>query len=161
SAEGALAGALCALVFFPVFGLVLGAAREATAARAGSIVAASDRRVMWGLATAALAVLTVVGIPEWLLGKTPRAAIGVALGASARDVGRAIAGFVARRRAARAAIEGEAMEVRDEDARVPEGQPLPELDFGLGDEVRTRVAPHAAAYRGRERVVTLFVGDPA
>src|SRR5262249_40198917 len=47
--SGAVNGALCAIAFLPVCTLVLSAALRAQRARLGSIVAAADRRAVWGI----------------------------------------------------------------------------------------------------------------
>jgi hypothetical protein len=161
--EGALKGMVAGMgagaAFLPVCVLVVTAARRAARARLGSLVADADRRELWALMAMALAVTTAVSLPDWLVWETPVAPgmiAGVALGGVVAllvfDVG-------ARLRLCREAATTAAMEVRHGEVALP-GDPEPEIDFGLGDEVRARVV-RGAAYRGMDRTAALVVGSPA
>jgi hypothetical protein len=157
-ASGILAGLAAGLAFLPVCVLVVAAARRAARARLGSLVAGADRRELWALMLAALAVTTAAGFPDWMAGRTPIVAVALA-GASLLAVVVLLAGdaraAIAVRRAARSA---EQMELRDADAEEAEGA-IPAVDLGLGDEVRAQMARSAAAYRGRDRAAALLVGS--
>ena len=61
---GALGGLGCAIAFLPVCFAVLHMARRAQRARMGSLVAASDRRAVWGILLTALAVTTIGALPN-------------------------------------------------------------------------------------------------
>jgi hypothetical protein len=161
---GAAAGLLCTIPFFPVCALVVAAARRAERARLGSIVAGSDRRAMWSIMMAALAGVTLIALPEWIpLGNAfataPHVARTIALGAGVVALGLLIVDGIALRRVARVGVAG--MELRGPGADEEEGDPAPDLDFGLGDEVMARMARGGAAYRTRERTVALVLGSVA
>jgi hypothetical protein len=160
--EGAACGLLCAIPALPVCALVVAAARRAARARLGSIVAGSDRRAMWSITMTALAVVTLIALPDWItLGDVfagaPHAAPAIALGACLVTLALLIADGFARRRVARADVAG--MDLRDPGADADHDDPAPDLDFGLGDEVLARVARGGAAYRTRERAAALILGS--
>ena len=160
---GAAGGLACAIAFVPVCLAVIAAARRAQRARLGSLVAASDRRAVWGILAAALAVATLEAAPDWPAAATgmlpvPWVAAGM-LGAAGLTIAAVwILDVRARRRAERTIGEGlvpqEARDVEAADTRVPR------VDLGLGEEIGAQVARAAAAYRGRDRAVALVLGDP-
>lgn len=159
---GAGAGLLCAIPFLPVCGLVVAAARRAARARLGSIVAGSDRRAMWAIMMAALAVVTLLALPGWIalgnsFARAPHVARIMAAGAGVIAMALLIADGVARRRVARVGVAG--MELREAGADADRDDPAPELDFGLGEEVLAKMARGGAAYRTRERAVALVLGS--
>jgi len=157
------AGALCALVFVPVCLAVVKAARRAQRGRLGSIVAASDRRAVWGIIALTLAVTTLEALPEWPASTVHEAPLPVvvpfALGAAAALV---LAILVADHRALAEAeaVIGAGLSAQEPAEVEPEGALLPRLDLGLGDDLLARVARGAAAYRHRERTVALVRGTP-
>jgi hypothetical protein len=106
----------------------------------------------------ALAVTTGASLPSFLVWRTP-VAPGMIAGAALGGVAVLLAcDLVARRRLRRAAETTAAMEVRRGETAEP-GDPEPEIDFGLGDEIRARVV-RGAAYRGMDRTSALVVGSP-
>ncbi|MFT3765868.1 MAG: hypothetical protein QM820_10165 [Minicystis sp.] len=156
--SGLVAGLAAALAFLPVCALVVAAARRAARARLGSLIAAADRRELWALMLAALAVTTAAAIPDWMARTPPIVALALALSSLfvivvllARDVQ---AAFAVRRAAASASR----MELREQGTEEAEGS-IPAVDLGLGDEVRAHMARAAAAYRGRDRASSLLIGS--
>lgn len=161
---GAINGSICSVAFVPVCALVLAAARRARRARLGSIVARADRRAVWSILAAALAVTTLAALPDWpasIEGLAPEPTVAVALGAAAGLVLLATlaADVVAIAAIARAA-SGPDLEERDPEGE-REGERVPRIDLGLGDDVRARLARGASAYRTRERALALLLGSPA
>jgi hypothetical protein len=159
---GAAAGLLCAMPFLPVCGLVVAAARRAARARLGSIVAGSDRRAMWAIMMAALAVVTLLALPGWIalgnsFARAPHVARAMAVGAGLIATALLVADGIALRRVARVGVAG--MELREAGADADRDDPAPELDFGLGEEVLAKMARGGAAYRTRERAVALVLGS--
>jgi hypothetical protein len=162
--SGGIAGALAGLAFLPIGALVVGAARRAARARMGSIVAASDRRAMWGILAAALAAATLLALPDWpasMVGPlaTPWIALGMTLACGALTVALLVADLEALSRVRRLDRETTAMEVREPSAEPRDDDPEPEVDFGLGTDVLARVARGAAAYRARDRATALLLGS--
>jgi hypothetical protein len=157
--SGLFAGLCAGAAFLPVCALVVAAGRRAARARLGSLVADADRREMWAILATALAVMTLVSLPDWLAGEpsvTPGVMAGTALGAVvalfALDLG-------ACRQVRRAASSTDGMVLREADAAEPD-DPEPLIDFGLGDEFHARIARSAAAYRDRSRTAALVAGSP-
>lgn len=161
---GMAGGALVGIAFLPIGALVVGAARRAARARMGSIVAASDRRAMWGILAAALAGATLLALPDWpasTLGRVapPWVAMGVTLACGALTVGLLVADLEALSRVRRLDREAGSMEVRDPSAEPRDDDPEPEVDFGLGADVLARMERGAAAYRARDRATALLLGS--
>jgi hypothetical protein len=158
---GAGNGALSALAFVPVCALVLSFARRADRARQGSIVAASDRRAVWGILATALAVTTLAAAADWPAAQRhaasePWAAAAMAAGAGLAVLAILLADVAAFARVARA-VRGD-LALRDpDDARVADD--VPALDLGLGEDVRARLTRGAGAYRSRDRAVALVLGS--
>jgi hypothetical protein len=157
-------GALVGLAFLPIGALVVGAARRAARARMGSIVAASDRRAMWGILAAALAAATLLALPDWpasVVGyvDTPWVALGTALACGALTVGLLVADLEALTRVRRLGREAGSMLLREASDEAREDDPEPEVDFGLGGDVMARMARGAAAYRARDRATALVLGS--
>lgn len=160
--EGVLAGAAGALAFVPVCLAVIAAARRAQRARLGSLVAHSDRRAVWGIMALALAVATLLAVPDWLaLESVGRAPPLVALGILAVTCAATLAILRADRRALRSAdaIIAAGLTTRDPDDREPDDGPITRLDLGVGDDLHAVTARGAAAYRQRERTVALVHGS--
>ena len=161
---GMAGGALVGIAFLPIGALVVGAARRAARARMGSIVAASDRRAMWGILAAALAGATLLALPDWpaaALGRVaaPWVAMGITLACGALTVGLLVADLEALSRVRRLDREAGSMEVRDPSAEPRDDDPEPEVDFGLGADVLARMERGAAAYRARDRATALLLGS--
>ena len=161
--SGFAAGLFAALLFLPACVAVLAAGRRAARARLGSLVAGSDRRVMWGILLAVLSINTLMGAADWLLGDVPWVALALTAVAFLGTLALLLLDLRALGRVAVAAREGAAMEVEDAGQkadREAEGAEVPSLDLGLGDDVRAQVKRGGAAYRARERAVALLVGSP-
>ncbi len=159
----ALGGLACAAAFVPVCLAVLGAARRAQRARLGSLVAASDRRAVWGILATTVSVTTLGALPNWVAadaGDVPsQLPVTGMLAASALGIaGILVADLWSLRRAKRTrapdVVAKSASEVASTDTATPR------LDLGLGDDVAARVARPQSAYRGRERAVALILGSP-
>jgi hypothetical protein len=162
--SGSIGGALVGAAFLPIGALVVGAARRAARARMGSIVAASDRRAMWGILAAALAGATLLAVPDWPASvggsvATPWVALGITLGCGALTVGLLVADLEALSRVRRLDREAGSMEVREPSAEPRDDDPEPEVDFGLGADVLARMERGAAAYRARDRATALLLGS--
>lgn len=160
--ESALGGAACALVFVPVCLAVVDAARRAQRARLGSLVAGSDRRAVWGILTLALAVTTLEALPDWEAAL--RGDLAAPLFVPAALVAAAVVTLAILRADRRAAHEARAAvaaggSTEDPAAELEEAAAA-RLDLGLGEERLARFARGAAAYRQRERVVSLVRGSP-
>ncbi len=160
----ALGGLACAAAFVPVCLAVLGAARRAQRARLGSLVAASDRRAVWGILATTVSVTTLGALPNWVaadagdvasqlpvVGMLAVSAVGIAaiLAADLLSLRRA------KKTRAPDVVAKSASEVASSDTATPR------LDLGLGDDIAARVARPQSAYRGRERAVALILGSPA
>jgi MFS family permease len=163
---GMVGGALVGLAFLPIGALVVRAARRAARARMGSIVAASDRRAMWGILATTLAGATLLALPDWpasLVGyiAPPWVALGLTLACGAVTVGLLVADLEARTRVLRLDREAGSMERREASDEPREDDPEPEIDFGLGADVLARMARGAAAYRARDRATSLLLGSSA
>ncbi len=96
ASAGCVAGGLAGLAFLPIGAAVVGAALRASRARLGSVVAASDRRAMWGILAAVLAGATLLAVPDWpasVIGyvETPWAALGLTLACGGLMVGLLVA----------------------------------------------------------------------
>jgi hypothetical protein len=161
--ECAASGAVCALAFVPVGLAVIAAARRAQRARLGSIVADSDRRAVWGILAATLAVTTLEALPDWAAalegdGRAPWAAPGMLLAAGAATLWILRADRRAQGEAREATREG--LTAREPEEIGPVDPGVGRVDLGLGDEVQARLARGAAAYRHRERTVALVQGSP-
>lgn len=159
---GMLCGVLFTAPFVPVCAFLLAAARRAQRARLGSLVAGSDRRAIWGILAITLTVCTLEGLPDWaaprgrpLFGPEPviaflaaaAATIGLVLAADSRALARArslIAMGLGRHHRDGAGFDGDS---------------VPRLDLGLGDDVLSQVARTGAVYRGRDRTLALVQGD--
>jgi hypothetical protein len=154
---GILGGLGAGVAFLPVCVLVVSAARRAARARLGSVVADADRRELWALTAAALAVTTLASLPNWLVYRTsfaPWIIAGTALGA----VAALLACDLPARRALRRDVEASrTMEAPSGETEAADEAP-PDIDFGLGDEMRARVV-RGAAYRGRERTEARALGS--
>ena len=161
---GMVGGALVGAAFLPIGALVVSAARRAARARMGSIVAASDRRAMWGILAAALAGATLLALPDWpaaTFGRVaaPWVAMGITLACGALTVGLLVADLEALTRVRRLDREAGSMEVREPTTAARDDDPEPEVDFGLGADVLARMARGAAAYRARDRATALLLGS--
>lgn len=155
--SGLAAGLAAGAAFLPVCALVVAAARRAARARLGSLVAATDRRELWALMLAALAVTTAAGLPDAMAGQAPITAIALASLSLAIVAALCASDMLAARAVRRAAIAAGTMDPFTRGAEA-EGS-LPSVDLGLGDEVRAEVQRSAAAYRGRDRATSLLVGS--
>ena len=91
---GCINGFASAVVFVPVVLAVVRAARASQRARLGTLVAAVDRRAIWSILAAALALTTLEGTLDWFVADRRVDAVGarIAPGASAyRDRERTLA----------------------------------------------------------------------
>jgi hypothetical protein len=155
---GAFFGVLCSLPFVPALGLVLFAAMRAGRARAGSVVAASDRRAVWAAAAAVIA-LGVLGmralypppVEPWLTTVVAGVACAVLVGLFAVD---AI-------ELARVATMAALSEVEADGGRAmrADGGEVEAVDLGVGDEVRVEVVRPKHAYRGVEQIARVVRGS--
>ncbi|WP_437281075.1 hypothetical protein WME90_11095 [Sorangium sp. So ce375] len=181
---GAAFGAVFALPFVPALAVVLFAASRVGRARAGSIVALSDRRAVWAATAAVIAVALQLGsgLPEAmapdLAGLVATMGFAVVGGLCALDaaalvrvlklprertgVGAEIAEGIA------AEIEAAAMEEatgagEDGGARSAAragGRGTGErIDLGLGDEVEVEVVRPTHAYRGAQQIARVVLGN--
>jgi hypothetical protein len=157
-----LSGALAGAAFVPVCALVVAAAKRAQRARLGSLVAGSDRRAVWGILASALGAMTAAAALDWpFVGRPfhdvqpPLAALAV-LGAAGLVVAVLFVADVHALRRMR--LDG--LEAR-EGAPLAGAETARRLDLGLGEGLLVGLAQAgAAAYRSRERVASLVVGDP-
>lgn len=158
----ASAGLLCAVLFLPVCAAVLNAARRAQRGRLGSLVAGADRRAVWGILSTTLLVATLEGLPDWpapqsgLSGPAPAAALIVA--ALSCIVIVLAADLNAHRRAKQAIAPG--LVRHESDDRGVDAEDAPRLDLGIGNELHAHLHRGAAAYRSRNRALSLVQGDP-
>ncbi|MGK3995677.1 hypothetical protein [Sorangium sp. So ce1024] len=177
---GAALGALFSLPFIPALALVLLAASRVGRARAGSIVAASDRRAVWAATAAVIALATLA----------TRARFGAP---PAPDLGRVIAGVGLAVVAALFAVDAVALarvltlprrpvgagegaggggelgrggeveievEVEARGQRSGTGMGMEErIDLGLGDEVQVEVVQPTHAYRGARQIARIVRGN--
>ncbi|MCC6528608.1 MAG: hypothetical protein IT373_38535 [Polyangiaceae bacterium] len=147
-------GALGALAILPGCLWVVYKARAAGRARLGSIVAASDRRAVWGALGLVLAAESLAVLPSWFL--HPRdparfAARPVAIGTAVLAlglVGLAASDWLARRRLGRLTALRASLE--ELDAEVAEM--ARHTDVGLGAELYGRTLMGQRYRQGRERV---------
>jgi hypothetical protein len=151
--RGGLAGTVCAILFLPIGFAVLGSARRAQRARLGSIVAASDRRAVWGILAATLGVATIEAAPEWAGFAEPPRAAAVMLFASCCAV-TFIAVLDVRAHRALALVVSD-LEARPDFASAPE-----RIDLGVGDDLAARLERSTSPYRGSDRTLALVHGDP-
>jgi hypothetical protein len=162
--ECIIGGALCALAFVPVCLAVIRAARRAQRARHGSIVAASDRRAVWGILAMLLAVMTLEVLPNWparfMYTEVPSQApvLGMLVAAALCILGILLADARALRRARLVVAQG--LAVHEAQEAEPGVADAPRFDLGLGNEILARVTRGAAAYRHREQTLALVKGTP-
>ena len=159
-----IGGVVCTLPFVPVLAAVLSFARRAQRARLGSLVAASDRRAVWGILATTVSVTTLGALPNWVAADAGDVAsqlpvVGM-LAVSALGIAAILAAdLLSLRRAKKTrapdVVAKSASEVASSDTATPR------LDLGLGDDIAARVARPQSAYRGRERAVALILGSPA
>jgi hypothetical protein len=168
---GAIYGAMCALPFIPALGLVLLAANRVGRARAGSIVAASDRRAVWTATATAIAVAGLAGRALFSRTVAPDLVL-VAAGISCAVLA---AMFVADGVALTRVRTMPPAELAADEVGAPLGLTAEELaargsagldagrreeiDLGLGDEVRVEVVTPTHAYRGVQRIARVVRGD--
>jgi hypothetical protein len=157
-----LSGALAGAAFVPVCAFVVAAAKRAQRARLGSLVAGSDRRAVWGILASALGAMTAAAALDWpFVGrpfhdvKPPHAAVAVLALAGVVVAVLFVTDVLALRR-----MRLDGLEAR-EGAAVAGAETARRLDLGLGEGLLVGLAQAgAAAYRSRERVASLVVGDP-
>jgi TPR repeat protein len=167
---GASAGLVAAVAFFPVAAAVMGAALRAERARMGSWVAASDRRAVWAILGTALAMATVLGLPDWPAARHSRqvqpevslliAAAG-AVAALVALAGDALAGdlLLLRRFRALGSRRARFAELEDADHGNGDLAGVEALDLGMGQGTLAELERCGSAYRGRDRAVALLIGD--
>src|SRR5512132_234687 len=149
---GAFGGMLSAMLLVPLGMRLVAAQRRAEQARSGSIVARTERRAVMSLLAAAVAGLTIPAIPAAIAAVAGRTrpshdALLITAAAAALGLGVLLLDLVATIR------------VRRLDARIAQGEgPATDVDFGLGDDVASRIEA-GPGYRAT-RTVTLSVGDP-
>jgi hypothetical protein len=160
---GAFSGALAGMAFVPCCSLILASARRAQRARFGSLVAGSDRRAVWGILLAALGATTAASALDWPFVdrpfyaeiKPPCVAVGILCVAGFVLAALMLADVLALRR-----IRVDGLEAREAESEPRAGRTR-RLDLGLGEGVLVELARGgAAAYRSRERVTALVLGDP-
>ena len=149
---GAFGGMLSAMLLVPVGMRLVAAQGRVEEARPGSIVARTERRAVMSLLAAAVASLTIPAMPVAIAaveehGTPSHDALLITAGAAALGLGVLLLDFVA------------SLRVRRLDARIAQGEaPSSGVDFGLGDDVASRIEA-GPGYR-TTRSVTLAVGDP-
>lgn len=152
-AQGTLGGLLCSIVFLPVVIAVLRFARASQRARLGTLVARADRRAVWSVLAATLALTTLEAVPDWL-GRYD-GLVATAIACACGVVVLAVLLWDQRaNRSARATLA---------DLTTPStfADEAPQtIDLGLGDDVGARIAHGASAYRDRDRTLALVRGDP-
>ena len=159
---GALLGLACTLPFLPVFAAVLRSARRAQRARLGSLVAASDRRAVWGILATLLAASTVGAVLDWhapfagdLGGPLPAVAF---LALSTLCILSVLLLDVLALRRVKGALPPVLAPSDSTSPTVEDG--TPRLDLGLGAGVHHQVARTGPVYRSRDRAVAVVEGDP-
>ncbi len=178
---GAAFGAVFALPFVPALAVVLIAANRVGRARAGSVVALSDRRAVWAATAAVIAVALQLGsgLPGEAAPDLERlvAAMGFAVVAGLCMVDAVVmarvlklprersgAGDEVAERIA-AEIEATGAMAAGEDGERAErcagrGKGTGErIDLGLGDEVQVEVVRPTHAYRGAQQIARVVRGD--
>lgn len=178
---GAALGALFSLPFIPALAVVLLAANRVGRARAGSIVAASDRRAVWAATAAviALAALALSGAPA--APELGRAVAGAGLVVVAalfaidavalarvltlprRPVGAGAGGGGGGELGDGGEVEIEVeVEGRAEAGGQRSGTGMgtgERIDLGLGDEVQVEVVRPTHAYRGARQIARIVRGN--
>ncbi|WP_441287829.1 hypothetical protein ACSRUE_37895 [Sorangium sp. KYC3313] len=177
---GAAFGAVFALPFVPALAVVLIAANRVGRARAGSIVALSDRRAVWAATAAVIAVALQLGsgLPGAAAPDLGRlvAAMGFAVVAGlcaldALEIARVLklprersgAGDEVAERIA-GEIEAGATGAGDDGAASSAARAGwkgtgERIDLGLGDEVQVEVVRPTHAYRGAQQIARVVRGD--
>ncbi|MDI1450261.1 hypothetical protein [Polyangium sp. 6x1] len=160
---GAASGAVSAILFLPVCLLVLSSARRAQRARLGSIVAGSDRRAVWGILAAALSATTLFAALDWPAARmaeaeAPLPALYILLATALVTLVVLAADVRALKRAQAALAPG--LSTGEEGAAPLVDPSVPRVDLGLGDDLASRLARSAAAYRSRDRAIELVQGNP-
>ncbi len=162
---GAMGGFWCAVALCPVGIAVIAVGRRARRARQGSIVAASDRRAVYGILAATSGVTTLAALPDWpafALGHrtVPWSAMEMLAAALATTVVvlhadlRALGEIRQFRRGLTPVADHESPESV---GAVPEEADL--VDLGLESQWSARVADAEHAYRGRETIELLVHGN--
>lgn len=157
----ALGGALLSVAFVPACTTVLGAGRSAARARLGSVVAAADRRTIWGTTISAVAVTTLAGLPAIAGGcvrrvSAPQQASAVLAVAIACVVGGALLAILDKR--GMSALRRLVLERPLEEAGERASQSKECVDVGLGDSSWAPVGG-AATYRSKTEQEVLLRGD--
>ncbi|MDC3983994.1 hypothetical protein [Polyangium jinanense] len=160
---GAASGVFSAILFLPVCLLILSSARRAQRARLGSIVAGSDRRAVWGILAAALSAATLLAALDWPAAhleetEKPIPALFILLATALVTLVVLAADLRALKRAQTALAPG--LEAENDGPAPLVDLAVPRVDLGLGDDLASRLARSAAAYRGRDRAVELVQGNP-
>lgn len=170
---GAICGAIWALPFIPALGLVLRAASRVGRARAGSIVAASDRRAVW---TATATVIAVAGLagrasyphtvaPDLILAAAGISCVVLAamFVADAAALTRVLkmppAELAAEEAGAAMGLTAEELAARGSADHGAGRRHAREIDLGLGDELRVEVVSPTHAYRGVQQIARMVRGD--
>lgn len=154
---GAVTGALSALVLVPVAVAVIAVAKRAERARLGSLVAGVDRRATWSIPAAMVAILASGGALDWTCHghAPPLVALAMAGAGAAIVLAALVADVVTLRRIVRLGGDS-AFEPHDLSGPLRAGEP--DVDLGLGDEVRAQLV-NEGAYRSRPRAIALLRGS--
>lgn len=162
--HGVWTAILLATPFLPTCFAVLWFARRAQRARLGSVVAASDRRAVWGIFAVTLSVVTLEALPQSplleerfvLYGKAPSVALVIAIAATSVAVLLLdVQALGALKRATAACLVRHEEEVQRDDA-----SEKTHLDVGLGAGLLAHKEVSPLVYRGRDRILALIEGDP-
>jgi hypothetical protein len=155
---GLATGLGCGAVFSIAFANVLAAASRTGRARPGSMVDASDRRAVWSVTVAVIAIATLAGGARWSGYAMCRSLAPVAtplVGAFAIAALLALVGWEAAS-AARAAMDASSAR-REFDGPLYAG--IPCHDYGVGDGLYADSGAPASPYRDRPVPARLFRGS--
>lgn len=163
SGEAPLIGALGGLAALPGVALTARAARRADRARPGSVVHEIERRGVWTLPTAAIAIgamFTAFGNPALLRQGQPApvAAAAIAIVASV-SLAITLAQAIGAAQFA-AAVWATGSELRPHDADAVENRHIPRLDLGIGEQLLEHFRASGSAYRAAGGVQLIVRGDP-
>lgn len=160
---GPVMGLFCAIPFLPPLALVVAFARRATRARAGSVLAAARRRALY-LVAAASAVFGApfaAGSVMRADGRWPMVFAWIAFAGAAFAAPLFALEVVSLGKHAWLAWQSRAASPLGEDAleRLAR-EPVPVVDFGVGEAQRGEIVGAQTAYRDGVRPRRVFVGSP-
>ncbi len=163
-ADGAQVGALGALATLPLIALTVRAARRASQARPGSVVHEIERRALWTLPCAAIALgapFAILGNPEsrYLDFDGEVASFCIGLGATLSLVVTLVQALGAARYAAGVWATASELRPRETDT-LHDDSSIPRIDLGVGEGELEHYRSPGVAYRSAGGVQSIVRGDP-